>query len=318
MARIKINPSSKVNTDTGFGTQAGRIGGRYINKDGSFNIKKDGISFIKNMSIYSWVLELSRWKFILFLLAFFLVENAFFSSLYLLGGDDQLQGFTSNNGFSKTVEVFFFSTQTFTTVGYGRINPVGFYGNVIAALESMCGWLSFAFLTGLLYGRFTRPKAYISFSEHALISPYQNGKGLMFRMVPYKKHHYLTDAKVTVNLVLKETDSDTAEYKFYNLNLERTRIDFFNMNWTVVHPIDSESPLLNFTPEDLEPSDMELYIQVTGFDPVYSNVVIRRTSYTFREIIWGAKFIPMYTESEDGATTILQMHKLNEMVKAEV
>ncbi len=307
----KINPFSKANTDTGFGTQANRIGGRFINKDGSFNIIKEGIPILKRISVYSWLLELSRFHFFLFILILFFAENLFFTFLYLLVGHDQLQGFSSSSFWGHAKEVFFFSTQTFTTVGYGRMNPVGFSANLIAAFESMAGLLSFAFLTGLFYGRFTRPKAFIQFSEHALISPFKDGKGLMFRMAPYKKNHYLIDTKIAVNIVLKEGDKEKSEYKFYQLNLERSRIDFLNMNWTVVHPIDEESPLLNFTKEDLEPSDMELYVQVSGFDPVYSNIVTSRSSYTYKEVVWGAKFNIMYRESEDGNTTILEMDKLN-------
>lgn len=308
----KKNPFSKVNTDTGFGEQASRIGGRFINKDGSFNVKKTGVSLVNKLSIYSWLLELSRFNFFLFLLIFFISENVFFTILYLLAGQHELQGYTSHHFWERVMEVFFFSTQTFTTVGYGRMNPIGLYGNMIAAFESLTGLLSFAFLTGLLYGRFTRPKAYISFSNHALISPFKDGKALMLRMVPYKKRHYLTDAKIAVNLVIKEIENDKPVYKFYQLKLERSRVDFFNMNWTIVHPIDEESPLLNFTEADLEPSDLELFVQVTGFDPIFSNAVTKRSSYTYKEVIWGAKFNIMYHESEDGNTTILEVDKLND------
>lgn len=175
--------------------------------------------------------------------------------------------------------------------------------------------LSFALVTGLLYGRFTRPKAYLAFSERALISPYKNGIGLMFRMVPYKINHHLADARVVVNIAFMEMEEEKPQYKFYQLNLERSRIDTLNMNWTVVHPIDEESPLLNFNEEDMQRTDLELYVQVTGFDHIFSNIVIQRTSYTYKEIIWGAKFKPMYKESPDGNTTILELDKLNEMEK---
>jgi len=208
--------------------------------------------------------------------------------------------------------VFYFSTQTFTTVGYGRINPSADGADLLASLETMCGWLFFAIVTGLLYGRFTRPKAYISFSKNILVSPYKSMTALMFRMVPYKSLHHLTDTKVTVNLSLQITEDGSTEYHFYQLPLERSRIDMFNMNWTVVHPISEDSPLLNFTKEDLDNSDAELMVQVTGFDPIYSSVVMARTSYTFSEVVWGAKFKMMYHESEDGNTTILDLDKLNE------
>lgn len=314
----KVNPFSKTNPDTGFGVQANRLGGRFVNKDGSFNLRKDGLPLWKRLSIYSYLMDISRLSFLGIILLFYIVANLGFTALYLAAGHDQLQGFVSTTEWGKIKEIFFFSTETFTTVGYGRINPVGWFAHVIAAIETLSGWLFFALVTGLLYGRFTRPKAYLAFSENALISPYKNGIGLMFRMVPYKINHHLTDARVVVNIAFMEMEDDKPEFKFYQLNLERTRIDTLNMNWTVVHPIDEESPLLNFTEEDMHRSDLELFVQVTGFDHIFSNMVMQRTSYTYKEIVWGAKFKPMYHESEDGNTTILELDKLNEKEEVEL
>jgi inward rectifier potassium channel len=308
----KINPSSKYNPDTGFATQANQIGGRFINKDGSFNLRKVGWPRFKIMNIYSHLLDLSWITFTLVIIAFYLILNFFFTGLYLLIGNDQLQGLYHQTYWGKIKEVFFFSTQTFTTVGYGRINPLHDGANLIASFESMFGWLFFAIVTGLLYGRFTRPKAHLAFSEKALISPYKEGIALMFRMVPYKIRHHLADAKVVVTIGFTVIEENIPQFKFYQLNLERSRIDTFNMNWTVVHPIDEQSPLLNFTREDLEISDAELYVQVTGFSPIFSATVMQNTSYTYKEIVWGAKFKPMYHESEDGSTTIVELNKLHE------
>lgn len=308
----KINPFSKSNPDTGFGTQATNIGGRFLNKDGSFNLKKQGLPFLKRTSFYSYLLEVSWPKFLGVIVLFYLVINIIYTAVYLLIGHDQLQGFLSSTEWGKMKEVFYFSTQTFTTVGYGRINPISDGADIVASIETMSGWLFFAIVTGLLYGRFTRPKAYIAFSENALISPYKNTTALMFRMVPYKSLHHLSDVKVVVNLSLQIRENGKPEYQFYQLALERSRIDMFNMNWTVVHPINEESPLLNFTKEDLDNSDAEMLVQVTGFDPIFSNMVMARTSYTYKEFVWGAKFKTMYHESEDGATTILDLDKLNE------
>ena len=314
----KINPSSKVNPDTGFGTQASQVGGRFINKDGSFNIQKEGWPRFKIMSVYSHLLDLSWLPFILIIVLFFLLINFFFTGVYLLLGHDQIQGLIYKTYWQEIKEIFFFSTQTFTTVGYGRINPVKDGANFIASIESMSGWLFFAIVTGLLYGRFTRPRAYLSFSEHALISPYKNGIGLMFRMVPYKIKHHLADVKIAVTIAFTVMEEGNQQFKFYQLNLERFRVDTLNMNWTVVHPVDEQSPLLHFTKEDLEISDVEIYVQVTGFSPIFSATVMQNTSYTYKEIVWGAKFKPMYRESEDGSTTIVELNKLNEYDRVEL
>lgn len=311
----KINPSSKVNPDTGFGVQADQIGGRFVNKDGTFNLRKVGYPLFKRLSVYSWFLEISWAKFLGIIVLFYLSVNIAFTLLYVLAGIHQLQGLLETTRRGQIFEVYFFSTETFTTVGYGRINPVGGAAHLIASFESMLGFVCFALVTGLMYGRFTRPKAYLAFSDFALISPYRGITALMFRMVPYKSHHHLTDAKTVVNVGFRVMENDNPVYKFYQLKLELNRIDTFNMNWTVVHPIDEESPLLSFTPDDIEWSDLELYIQVSGFDPIFSNMVLQRTSYTYKEIIWGARFKPMYHESADGTSTILELNKLNDYEK---
>jgi inward rectifier potassium channel len=317
VALSKLNRLSRQNTDTGFGVQPNQLGERFVNKDGSFNLRKEGWPFWKRISLYSGILKLSWLKFLAMIVLFYLTVNLLFTALYLLAGPDQLTGLTATTAFGKAKEIFFFSAQTFTTVGYGRINPISTGADIIASIEAMMGWLFFALVTGLLYGRFTQPKAFLAFSENALISPYRNGRGLMFRMVPYKEHHHLTDARVVVNIALMVTEGGVGEYKFYELKLERSRIDSLNMNWTVVHPIDEESPLLHFTPDDMKAADVELYVQVSGFDPIFSNTVMQRTSYTFLEMIWNAKFKPMYQVSENGVTTIIELNKLNDHEKTD-
>jgi inward rectifier potassium channel len=207
--------------------------------------------------------------------------------------------------------VFYFSTQTFTTVGYGRINPMGDAANVISSLEALAGFLSFAIATGLIYGRFAKPKAYLDFSELALISPYKDKTALMFRFATYKDKHTLTNVEIKVSIALRVEEDGKAEYKFYDLALERYKVDFLPMNWTVVHAIDENSPLQGFNNDDMVAADAELYVLITGFDEVFSSPVLQRTSYTYKEIRFDAKFIPMYRESEDGQTTILEMHKIN-------
>jgi inward rectifier potassium channel len=312
----KIDPFLKVNNDTGFGTSPSNVGGRFINKDGSFNLRKEGMSFLNRYSIYHHLLTLPRWKFAGLIVLFYFLINLIFATIYLLIGTEQLQGVLATTNWGRFKEAYFFSTETFTTVGYGRVNPIGDGANAVAAIESMGGFLTFAIATGLMFGRFARPRSYLVFSDHALVSPYKGGMALMFRFAPYKDKHTLTDVQLRVNIGLLVTDEGgKPEYRYYDLPLERSKVESLPMNWTVVHPIDEKSPLKGFTFEDMQVSDVELYVLIRGFDDVYSNVVQQRTSYTYHEIKFNRKFIPMYRESNDGNTTILELHKLNEYVE---
>src|SRR5215217_3115989 len=143
---FRINPFSKDNPDTGFGTS--QIGGRFINKDGSFNLRKEGWPIYKRNSIYSYLLAVQGFQFVLNIVSQYLLVNVLFTLLYISAGFDELQGLTAGSSWEKTKEVFFFSTQTFTTVGYGRINPVGDGANIIAAFESLTALMAFAIVTG--------------------------------------------------------------------------------------------------------------------------------------------------------------------------
>ena len=316
MALLKrVNPFSKVNNDTGFGTNASDYGGRFINRDGSYNLRKEGMPFWERYSVYHNMLNLPRWKFIALIILFFLAINLVYTAIYLLIGVQQFTGMIAATNWQKVKEVYFFSTETFTTVGYGRVNPVGDGANFVASIEAMSGFLSFAVATGLIYGRFSKPKSYLVFSDHALIAPYLDKTALMFRFVSYKDNHFLTDVEIRVNIGLQVEENGKRIYKFFDLHLERSRVDSLPMNWTVVHPIDEQSPLAGYNNDDLKAADVELYVLVRGFDDVYSTMVLRRTSYTYEEIVFNRKFKPMYRESDDGKTTILELHKLNEHIE---
>jgi inward rectifier potassium channel len=189
------------------------------------------------------------------------------------------------------------------------VNPIGDAANLVAAIEAMTGFLSFALATGLIYGRFARPRAHLAYSDHAVIAPYRDKTALMFRFVCYKQNHALTDVTVQVTLALLIKENGATKYRYYNLPLERAKIESMPMNWTVVHPIDDESPLAGLTQDDLAATDMELYVMVRGFNDVYGNTVLQRTSYTYQEIQFNRKFIPMYHETDNG--TVLELNKLS-------
>jgi inward rectifier potassium channel len=261
------------------------------------------------------MISLPLWQFIGTIFIFFIVINLLFTLIYLSIGVSQFTGMLSQSGWKMYKELYFFSTETFTTVGYGRVNPVGDAANLVASFESMSGFLSFAIATGLIYGRFARPRAHLAFSDNAVIAPYHDKTALMFRFVCYKEQHALTDVTVQVNLAMLIEEHGRANYKYFNLPLERTKIESLPMNWTVVHPIDEQSPLAGYTLEDLKTSDVEVYVLVKGFNDVYSNTVLQRTSYTYEEIKLNHRFTPMYQETENG--TILELHKLNRFIAQE-
>ena len=307
----KINSKAKADTNTGFGVNANNYGGRFVNKNGTANVEKRGMHLLHRISWYHTMIDLPRWKFMLILLLFYVGMNFLFALLYYAIGIENLNGIdATGSNWVQFGQAYFFSAQTFTTVGYGHISPSGFLTSLLAAAEALIGLLSFAIATGLFFGRFSKPTAFLKFSHNALIAPYGEIKGLMIRITPFKNTNF-TDAEAKITLGMSVEENGTKTNKFYALDLELERINALTLSWTLVHPITENSPLYNLTKEDFDSIHGEILVFVKTFDDMFSNTVAIRTSYTFEEVIYGAKFEPMYKRSTDNSKTILDLDKLN-------
>lgn len=302
---------------TGFGERSSSSGGRFYRKDGKANVLRKGINFFDQLSWYHTMLSIPRWKFWLTLLGIYILVNAFFALIYVLVGIQYLNGAEIGSWLKNYVEAFFFSAQTLTTVGYGHVSPSGLVASTIASFESFLGVLSLALASGLFYGRFSKPRSFLKFSDIALIAPYKEGTAFMFRTVPYKNNQLL-DAEVMLLLGMRINKGGEDKNVFYNLKLEYSKINSLALNWTIVHPIDEDSPMYDMTLEDLKHAEAEVLVHLKAYDEGFSNTVIARTSYTASEIIEGAKFKPMYHPSEDGTATVLEIDMLNDFEKAPI
>ena len=297
--------------NTGFGTNSSVEGGRLINPDGSNNLKKRGIPIWERISIYHTLLRMSRGNFLLAIFVFYTSVNLIFATIYFLMGVQHLTGIDGvHSHLEKFMEAFFFSSQTLTTVGYGHVAPSGLMTNAVASTESLLGILSFAVVTGLIYGRFSRPRAYILFSGNILVAPYKEGKGLMMRLTTYKNNH-LTDVEAQMTLALHIRENEKVVTRFYTLPLELSKINSLALSWTLVHHINEDSPLYQLTKEDIVGSRAEVLVFVKAFDDHFSNIVQQRTSYTYHQLVYGARFLPMFERAHDSDHTVLELDKIN-------
>ena len=301
--------------NTGFAEDKEQTGDRLINRDGKANVSISGISRWKKFSIYHAMLDLKSWKFFLIIFTFYTLLNFVFAVLYMALGINHLKGIISDGSFSEDfLEAYFFSAQTLTTVGYGRVSPIGLPANIVASFEALIGIMTLAIITGLLYGRFTRPKAYLQFSETALIAPFRGGKALMFRLAPTKKNS-ISDLHVTVTLSMSVMEDGIMKNKFYPLPLSMDKIMSLALNWTVVHPIEDDSPLYGLSKEEIDKARTQFIVSVKGFDEGFSSMVVARTGYTWKDIKYGAKFNPMYKYFDTNNVTMLELDKIDDFEK---
>lgn len=295
--------------DLGFGTRLTGTTGRLINPDGSFNIRRTGRI---TLTPYQWMLELTWTEFFLFITLAYCLINSFFAFLFMLIGMDNLIGVPDGTLIMDFAHAFFFSVQTFTTVGYGAISPDGLAANIIASADALVGLMAFALATGLFFARFSRPVARILFCTNALISPYKDGYAFMFRIAG-KDDKKIIDVSAVVSMTWVEPDeSGQMKRRFASMKLERSEIVLFPLNWTIVHAIRPGSPLEGLHADDLERIRAEFLILVEGFDETFAQQVHASRSFTWNEVKWYKRFQPMY-HTKDGET-YLELDKIDDHI----
>lgn len=300
------------NRDLGFGSVVARESRqRLLNRDGTFNVTRSGLGFWASLSLYHTLITTTWPRFFASVSISYLFINTIFATAYWACGPEALNGGGTELGVLRS---FFFSIQTFATIGYGHISPVGLLPNVIVTFESVVGLLWLALATGLVFARFSRPTAKIAFSERAVIAPYRGITAFEFRIANERKNQIIElEAKVLFSYFVEEQGKRTR--RFDSLTLERSKVSFFPLNWTVVHPIDETSPLHGRGEDDLRASEAEFLILLTGIDETFSQNVHARSSYRWGEIVWRAKFGSIYNQPAKNGKLTVDMRRLHVIEK---
>jgi inward rectifier potassium channel len=297
--------------DPGFGYSSVQNAKKLINDDGTSNVVH--VNRTSGMhDLYSHLIEIPWWKFFIYVLMGYTVINIVFAVIYNLIGIEQITPSTGNT-FRDLLNGFFFSAQTVTTVGYGGISPQGLTANIIASFQAMIGLLGFSFITGLLYGRFSKPRAAIKFSKHLIVRDFKEHRALMFRLMNSRKN-MMIEPQITVTLAISELDDKTEAYqrKFYRLKLERDQIMYLPTMWTVVHELDDVSPLSKYSNEELRELDAEMYILLQYHDEAFSQKLFKIYSYKFSQLEVDMTFVPSFMFDDEG-NTLLDHDKLDQL-----
>jgi len=271
--------------DLGFGQKSSSNKARFVTPDGKINVLRKGQPLIRPYDFYHSLISMSWGKFIFLVSLSFFISNLIFAGFYTFIENQALSSVNHSSLLQKYWDSFFFSVQTMTTVGYGAMSPISSWAKIISSVESFIGLLGFALVTGLLYGRFSRPEMKIRYSKNILIAPFKEGKALMFKMANQRSSK-LIEAEVTMVLIANKDGNRI----YHNLDLQLNKINFFALTWTVVHPINEESFFFNQTEDSLQNLDLEVVILVKAFDDSFSQTVYSHSSYTYDEFVWDAKF----------------------------
>jgi inward rectifier potassium channel len=276
--------------DLGFGSVVSRESQqRLLNRDGSFNVERKGLTLMASISPYHVLLTMPWSRFFLLCAAWYFFANVAFATAYLACGSGALLSTAPGISQHAFWRAFFFSVETISTIGYGNVVPVTLAANFVVTIEALAGLAGFAIITGLLFARISRPTANILFSSHAVVAPYQRVTALEFRVANARSNE-LIEVNAKVVLTRFEQVDGVHTRRYYPLKLERDGVVFLPLTWTVVHPIDEESVLFGQTPEMLRDSSMEVLVLLKAFDETFSTIVQTRTSFAFDDIVWGARF----------------------------
>lgn len=249
--------------------------------------------------LYHRTLTLSWPRFMGLIAAVYLVANLFFALLYWLQ-----PGSVSNATPGSYLDAFFFSVETFGTIGYGVLAPATVYANCVMTLETLCGILLVALTTGVMFARVSRPTARVLFSQVAVIAPHNGVPTLMVRMGNQRLSQIL-QAEVTLTLIRNEQTSEGAYMRrFHDLPLERGRTPIFAMSFQAMHSIDERSALRGATHETLVAMEAEILVAVTGLEETMGQTVHARSSYLPEEILFGQRYVDIFSVADDGVRTV--------------
>ena len=247
--------------------------------------------------VYHWTLTLSWPQFAGLVFGVYLLANLMFSVIYWLG-QPCIDGVTSYS------DAFFFSVETFATVGYGHFFPNTLYGHVVSTLEIMVGLFGMAVITGLIFIRFSRPVARIDFSHNLVVAPFDGQPALMMR-VANLRHHAMVEAEFRMMLILDQPVKEGGNMRrFYELPLQFERLIAFPVALTIRHMIDEKSPLYGMTAADLEKCDARLLASIVCIDSVIPAPVQSQQDYVWSDILFGKRFVEIYADVDAHRMTV--------------
>ena len=215
----------------------------------------------------------------------FVALNAVFGFLYSLGHEP-----IANAVQNGPLAYFYFSIETLATVGYGDMHPQTNYGHLIATIEIFTGMSFLAVMTGLIFARFSRPRARFVFANNPVITRHEERQTLMIRMAN-ARHNTISRSTARLWIMRAERTKEGDQLRrFYELKLDRSEHPMFVLSWMLFHVIDKDSPLHGLTASDLTEGDALLVLNVGGVDDSSAQQLHARHIYDWGDIRWQHRY----------------------------
>jgi inward rectifier potassium channel len=252
--------------------------------------------------LYHYLLTAGWFELIGIVALFFVAANLIFATGYYLDGGIE------NTHSGSFLDMFFFSIQTMATIGYGKMEPISLFCNILVSIEALFGLLGLAVVTGLTFSKFSRPTARVRFSSCAIVGPRDGVPSLMFRMANLRNNR-IVEGEIHVVLARQEVtlEGDSVR-RFYDLTMSRPRSALFQLTWTAIHPIIENSPLYGQTRDSLLGVQGEIIVSLIGFEETFSQTVHARHSYRFDQVQWNVRFLDVLVRQPDGSFKVDYAH----------
>ncbi|MDE2296123.1 MAG: Inward rectifier potassium channel [Gammaproteobacteria bacterium] len=233
------------------------------------------------------------------LAAFFLGFDLLFGWLY-----DLVPGCIANLNPPGFLGAFFFSVETLATVGYGDMHPASVYGHTIATIEVFTGLTTIALVTGIMFARFSRPRARFLFARNAVVRPIDGKPTLMFRAAN-ARHNVIQEASAQLRMLRDEVTAEGFRIRrILDLPLVRAQHPVFALGWNIMHVIDPASPLWGASAESLRESRTSFILSLSGIDEATGHLLIGRAQFPSTAIHWNRAFLDILEESADGVMQV--------------
>ena len=267
---------------------------RYVLVTKSGALRQESISGSLWRDTYHFLME-NSWPTLIGFLAFiYLVLNLIFAILFMLGGNCLGE---SDGSFSDS---FYFSVQTLATIGFGHLYPKNGYANFIVTIEAFVGTLGTAVMTGLIFAKFSIPKAKVLFSKHVTITTHNGKKALKLRLAN-NRGNQLVEGRITVSVLMNETNSE-GEFlrRIRDLQLDRNTTPVFVLSWLITHIIDESSPLYDLSADQFDKNDLQIIVSFVGLDDTSGQTMHARHLYRHRDVAWNARLADFFGTDSDG------------------